>query len=201
MMPPVTSHPATESGRYHRATLRIASDQLSTFFPYLQRGVTVPAQTGCTLRSLLCEQFAIPADYVTGRITTIFLDNKPVDDLDRALIRPGARVTLSAAMPGLVGAVMRRSGFYAALRAGISHAERQETAEKGEGRVTLKLFNLLLSEVGPVVLARGIVLKRREVDALLRELPGAILSQRVNGGDQVADPESEVLLTVSEGKG
>src|SRR6185369_18094764 len=101
--------------------LTMMPDQLRAFYPMLQQGVNVPATVGCTLKSLLCDQFAIPADYVTDRITTVFLDNRPVDDLDRAIVQDGSRVTLSAAMPGLVGATMRRGGFYAALRQGISH--------------------------------------------------------------------------------
>jgi hypothetical protein len=147
----------------------VKKDQLSTFFPLLQRGVTVQAIVGCSLRELLTGQFGIPADYVTGRITTIFLDNSPVDDLD-ATIREGARVTLSAAMPGLVGAVMRRSGFYAALRQGITHAESAGQAEAASGTVRLKLFNLLLPELAPLILARGVLLERSELDGLRGEL-------------------------------
>jgi len=41
-------------------------------------------------------------DYVTQRISTIFLDGKPVDDIDTLLVRDGAVLSLSAAMPGLV---------------------------------------------------------------------------------------------------
>src|SRR4051794_38323776 len=104
---------------YEFLCLGIGESQLHLFFPLLQRGVDLKACTGGSLRELLCAQLGIPADYVTGRITTIFLDNRPVDDLERTQIREGSRVTLSAAMPGLVGAVMRRSGFYAALRQGI----------------------------------------------------------------------------------
>jgi hypothetical protein len=148
----------------------LAVNQLPTFFPLLQKGVSVPATVGCSLRSLLCDQFAIPADYVTSRITTIFLDNSPVDDLDRTIIQAGSRVTLSAAMPGLVGATMRRGGFYAALRQGISHCTERGTSSVERGTVRLKLFNLLLAELGPLVLARGLILEQDELAALLPNL-------------------------------
>lgn len=152
-------------------SLNLAADQLNIFFPILQKGVTVPAVTGCTLRSLLCDQFGIPADYVTDRITTIFLDNRPVDDLDHTIVQQGSRVTLSAAMPGLVGATMRRGGFYAALRQGISHAVDDEAVAGRSGTVRVKLFNLLLAELGPLILSRGLVLERDEQDELLQILP------------------------------
>jgi hypothetical protein len=149
--------------------LVVKAEHLSTFFPLLQQGVTVPAVVGCSLRSLLCDQFAIPAEYVNGRITTIFLDNRPVDDLDASMIHEGSRVTLSAAMPGLVGAVMRRSGFYAALRQGITHHEESGGAVTADrGTVRVKLFNLLLPELGPLILARGILVTGTERAALLR---------------------------------
>lgn len=155
---------------FHTVELQLAHDQLNIFFPLFQKGVAVPAVTGCTLRSLLCDQFNIPADYVTDRITTIFLDNRPVDDLDRTIIQEGSRVTLSAAMPGLVGATMRRGGFYAALRQGISHAADAGTAAGSKGTIRIKLFNLLLAELGPLVLAHGLFLDPDEMEELAPQL-------------------------------
>jgi hypothetical protein len=168
--------------------LNLDADQLTAFFPILQKGVTVPANVGCTLKSLLCDQFTIPADYVTDRITTIFLDNRPVDDLDRTIIHDGSRVTLSAAMPGLVGATMRRGGFYAALRQGISHLEESGAAAGKGGSVRVKLFNLLLAELGPLVLARGLLLEQDELADLLEKLP--LQPPDSHGGPQ------RILLTV-----
>lgn len=152
-------------------TLHLSAEQLPIFFPIFQSGVTVSATVGCTLKSLLCDQFAIPAQYVTERVTTIFLDNRPVDDLDHTLIHDGSRVTLSAAMPGLVGATMRRGGFYAALRQGISHVTENGTAAGENGTIRLKLFNLLLAELGPLVLARGLILEGSVLTELLTSLP------------------------------
>jgi hypothetical protein len=152
--------------------LTLKPDQLNFFFPLLQKGVMVPATVGCSLKNLLCDQFAIPSDYVTDRITTIFIDNRPVDDLDRTIIQEGSRVTLSAAMPGLVGATMRRGGFYAALRQGISHLEHNVSTAGECGTVRLKLFNLLLAELGPLILARGLILEAVELADLLKSIPG-----------------------------
>lgn len=150
--------------------LQLAPDQLNAFFPLLQRGVNISAVVGCSLRSLLCDQFAIPSEYVTDRITTIFINNRPVDDLDSTIIEDGSRVTLSAAMPGLVGATMRRGGFYAALRQGISHIGDGRQLADEQGIVRLKLFNLLLPELGPLILARGLLLEQKELDELLQNL-------------------------------
>jgi len=183
----IHEHETVVSGMASR-TLQLPAEQLNAFFPLLQSGVMVPATVGCTLKNLLCDQFAIPADYVTERVTTIFLDNRPVDDLEHTIIHDGSRVTLSAAMPGLVGATMRRGGFYAALRQGISHVTDSVTAAGVSGTVRLKLFNLLLAELGPLVLARGLILAQKEFDALQQCVP--VVSENLPGN------AGSTLLTV-----
>ncbi len=162
--------------------LQLTDDQLSAFFPLFQKGVTIPAIVGCTLKSLLVDQLVIPANYVTDRITTIFFNNSPVDDLDRTIMQEGSRVTLSAAMPGLVGATMRRGGFYAALRQGISHAADSGKTADESGTIRLKLFNLLLTELGPTILARGVILEQDEYNELLHTLPAQALSALQGSG-------------------
>ena len=159
--------------------LHLAAGQLNTFFPLLQQGVVVPATVGCSLKSLLCDQFAIPAEYVASRITTVFVDNRPVDDLDRTLVQDGSRVT----------ATMRRGGFYAALRQGISHAADHIEGVGERGCIRVKLFNLLLGELGPLILAHGQILDQDELTALLRHFPGQYKKTSADTG--------RVLLTVS----
>jgi hypothetical protein len=172
-----------------RITIELDLTHLPHFYPLLQKGVAVPAVVGCSFKSLLCDQFAIPEQYVTDRITTIFLDNHPVDDLEHAIIQDGSRVALSAAMPGLVGATMRRGGFYAALRQGISQLSQNDSVTTDNGTVTLKLFNLLLAELGPLLLARGIILQKDERDELQLKLP-ELSTDTVHGNEKT-------LLTVT----
>jgi hypothetical protein len=132
-------------------------EHLSCFFPLLQQGFSVRVQVGCGIRELLCSQFGIDPDYLKQRITTIFLNSKPVDDTETSRVADGATLALSAAMPGLVGATMRRGGFYAAMRGGITHHESSAGAEEKYGNIRIKLFNLLMSELGPGFLRQGII--------------------------------------------
>ncbi len=163
--------PLPDAPEFQTVELALAADNLNIFFPMFQEGVTVPVAVGCTLKSLLCDQFRIPEDYVTDRITTIFINNRPVDDLGSTIIQDGSRVTLSAAMPGLVGATMRRGGFYAALRQGISYVADGGAAAGKSGSVRLKLFNLLLAELGPTLLAHGLIVERNDLAVLLTNVP------------------------------
>jgi len=108
------------------------------------------------VKSLLCEQLGLDSQYLERRIKTLFLDGKPVDDVNSAIVRDGSTLALSGAMPGLVGAVLRSGGFFASLRSTISHLEQAEAeCPQQEGIISLKLFNILLKEIGPVFLKRG----------------------------------------------
>jgi len=63
---------------------------------------------GCNLKDLLCGRFQLDEPYVERRITTIFLDGKPVDAIGSARTREGATPALSTAMPGLAEAFLRQ---------------------------------------------------------------------------------------------
>ena len=143
--------------------IQVAPDTVLELAPLFQKGIRVDIQTGCTVKSLLLEQWNIPADYVTERISTLFLNGKPVDDMDEARIREGAVLALSSAMPGLVGAVMRRGGYYASLRGGITYHETAADSGIRKGTITVKLFNLLIREIGPYFLYRGFRVSRRDL--------------------------------------
>lgn len=134
------------------------------------RGVELEGQPGSSVRDFLCEQLHLPEDYVENRIQTVFLEGKPVDDLRSARIDPGSTLALSAAMPGLVGAVFRRGGYYAALRDSITYREEQAAAAKPEQRITLKLFNLTAREIGPQILKRGVWIEGLRVADLIQTL-------------------------------
>ena len=75
-----------------KISMTLASDQLSIFFPLLQQGLQVKTNIGSTIMTMLCEHFGVGREYVEGRIKTIFLDGKPVDDVwDIPIINPLAK--------------------------------------------------------------------------------------------------------------
>lgn len=152
-----------------RLTLTLPPALTSEFFPILQRGFLVTAHVGCTLQRLLCRQWGISPEYVSTRITTIFLDSKATDNVETAIVRDGATVALSGAMPGLVGATMRRGGHLAAMRSSMTHQETATGAIDRIGTVRVKLFNILLPELGPEFLKRGLLMSCDEVTAFFRE--------------------------------
>jgi hypothetical protein len=145
----------------------MTSGQLGEFFPLLQQGFAVTAHVGCTLDKLLGRQWRLTDDYVAQRVTTIFLDGRAIDDVNTAVIKEGSVIALSGAMPGLVGATMRRGGYYAALRETITHQESAVAVPARIATVRVKLFNLILPELGPDFLRRGIIVTSSELTDFL----------------------------------
>jgi hypothetical protein len=152
-----------------RRDLTLPPSRLGRFHALLQRGVAMRIAAPRSALQFLTEDLGLDPRYVEERISTVFLDGAVVDALGAASLRAGSLLALSAAMPGLVGATLRRAGRYAAMRAEITSARGLAPAGGGTANalVHVKLFNLLLDEIGPVVLARGVVLPPDEACGVL----------------------------------
>jgi hypothetical protein len=149
--------------------LTLSAETLPLFHPLFQQGVLVDCMVGCRLGELLSDQWGISPDYVSKRVTTIFLNSRAIDDVNTALVGPDAVIALSGAMPGLVGATMRRGGYYAAMRGAMTHTDDAALAGCRAATVRVKLFNLLLGELGPGFMQRGILLSGAELVAFFRD--------------------------------
>ncbi|NVL91793.1 MAG: hypothetical protein HWN71_01990 [Desulfobacterales bacterium] len=137
----------------------------------------VKVRVGCSIKSLLCHQLGLSPEYLEGRIQTILLDGRPVDDVESAIVKQGSILALSAALPGLVGATLRRGGYYAPLRSHISHSEAASSQPIQEGMISLKLFNLPLDELGSTFLKKGIWINGRDLADFLKRQPDAFWSR------------------------
>ena len=140
-------------------SLTLEKTLIPIFYQLLSKGFIIHTRTGCTIKDLLCGQLGIKDDYLEERIQTIFLDNKTVDDVDSAVIQEGSILALSAAMPGVLGATLRKGGRYAPMRRQISQDKDIPSDVHKKGEVTIKLFNLIARELGPLFLEQGIRVK------------------------------------------
>jgi len=152
----------------------LSPDQIPSFFPILQKGFRVKARVGVSVQAFLSDHLGLSPEYVQDRVKTIFLDGRSVDDLDQTLIRDGSTLALSAALPGLAGAVLRRGSPFAGLRSRVVEREEDRSGKAEEGFVFLKLFNLLLPELGPLFLRKGIRIPREDFQELWESLPGEV---------------------------
>jgi hypothetical protein len=161
---------------------------LPHFYSILQSGFLVKIPGRNSIRGFLCDRLGLPPQYVDERISTVFLDGKPVDDIDSAFIREGATLALSSAMPGLVGATMRRAGYYSAMRNTITYIE-PGGSDSGEPLMfTVKLFNLLLARLGPLFLQRGVYARALELTRFFIRQPSGFYEgcrgATIDGRDQ-----------------
>ena len=137
-------------------TITVNSNLIPFFYPLLGQGFLVKTSTESSIKELICNQLGISEEYLEERIQTIFLNGTVVDDLNSSINKNGSTLALSGAMPGLVGATLRRGGFYASFRSQISYNEHQFSVEEENLWVVIKLFNLIVREVGSAFLEKGI---------------------------------------------
>jgi hypothetical protein len=181
-------NPEHENNIVTNLTLTVESDRTSLFSAILGQGFYLKIRTGSSVRDLLCLQIGVSADYLDQRIQTIFLDGKVVDDVNIAVIRQGSTLALSAAMPGLAGATLRRGGAYAAMRSQISHTNNTVDNSAENGTVMLKLFNLVALELSPMFLKQGIWIDGKSLEHFFKRVPDFFwdecLTAEINGISQ-----------------
>ncbi|RPH49996.1 MAG: hypothetical protein EHM85_12000 [Desulfobacteraceae bacterium] len=147
------------SSAFPSLLLSFEPGRIFIFFQLLENGFIIKGKVGCSVKEFLCNRMFIEQEYLDKRIQTIFLNGKPVDDVNSAMVKDGSTISISAAMPGLAGAMMRRGGALASMRSGISYVPAETGSDSYEGKVTIKFFNLISRELGPEFLKRGIIIE------------------------------------------
>jgi hypothetical protein len=150
-----------------RISLTTEDELVPIFYQLLGQGFRVNIQSGCSVKELLCNQLGIHEDYLNERIKTIFLNAKVVDEVDSAYVDDDSVLALSGAMPGLVGAILRSGGMYAGMRNQISHTIKEASTHRADAQITLKLWNLVVRELGPTFLQNGILIKGKDLQDLI----------------------------------
>lgn len=152
-------------------SIAVPADHLPKLVELLTPSFSVRSRVGIDLKAFVCGQLGVSGDYFEERIQTIFLDSKPVDDVNRARVHDGSVLALSAAMPGLVGATFRKGGQYSWMRRSISDDGDDGRDQSTDGWVTVKLFNMVLKELGPGFLERGIWIDGIRAQAFIKSQP------------------------------
>jgi hypothetical protein len=141
-----------------------AGEALIPYFrPIFQAGFLFRCQVGQSIGDFLFRQLSLKKEFVEKKVSTVFLDGQCVDDITSTPLNDGSIVALSSALPGLVGATLRRGGFYACLRDSITYQKEDMPVDARQGAITIKLFNLLMDDLGPVFLKKGIIMDRTAV--------------------------------------
>ncbi len=169
--------------------LLAAPGTVAVFATVLQAGVDIAASAGENLASFLGRLPGFTRDYIIDDIQTIFLNGTAVDDLQTPLNGGNPVLALSAAMPGLAGAIFRKNSFHAALRTAVT--EKQTTDRDQEKvTVTLKLFNSIARDRGPALLAGGVRIGAGSLRSFFTTRPVVLTYlRRISIGGRVCGPE------------
>jgi hypothetical protein len=193
---------------YPRLAFVVVEHLVSRFFLLLQQGVMVRSRTGCSVEAFLREEIKATSETIE-KIQSIMLDGKPVDDIGQAVVHNGSTLALSAAMPGLVGATLRRGGKYSSFRGTITYRESGQACQPGEGWVRIKIFNLLMAELGIGLLRNGVLLNTSDFLGFMAEqvqdlrqgcsitLNGRSIDAGMLGSDNELRRADKILFSVS----
>lgn len=137
--------------------IRMAPEARPAWNFILQKGFFLRAQSGMTVRQFLAEVLGYENSFIDETVRTIFLNNSPVDDISSVHIKDEDKVSIGAAMPGLVGIVMGRDNPYKEFRSGIAcNSNDGDLQPENEIRIFTKVFSVLVTKTGADILARGI---------------------------------------------
>jgi len=135
-------------------TLTVPPQTLTGFASLLQHGILFPVDRPVAMVPFLLSLPGFTTEYIEKTVQTIFVDGVAADSLDRELAA-GATLALSAAMPGLAGAIFRRQGMHGSLRS--RPTVNKEPARATSGFITLKLFNSIATDRVRDLLSRGVL--------------------------------------------
>lgn len=160
-----------KSQKYAGLNIKISFHSIHIFNPVIQKGFYVKSIVGIPVMEFLI-QCGLDREYINSNIKTVFLDSKPVDNLENAIIKDNSILSLSGAMPGLVGAVMRIDSPFQSFRNTISYVatvDENSFINKKTGMVAIKLFNTVLSDTAVLFLQKGIYIDGKTLLSLIKE--------------------------------
>jgi hypothetical protein len=163
-------------------TISTTPEAIGGFTSLLQAGIFVPAVRGVSIGLFLEALPGFTADYINDQVQTIFLNGTATDDMETPLDGDNPVLAISAAMPGLAGAIFRRNSLHAALRTVKKTTESRSAAD--EITVTLKLFNAIARDRGIQLLEGGVRIKASSLAAFLNNrtpLMASIRKARLSG--------------------
>jgi len=143
----------------HKVLITCPKDSMNLFNSLLRQGFQVLTKVNISLRNFLQDELGIEQEYCDSRIQTLLLNGRPVDEIERVIIKPGDRLALSSAQPGLVGASLRCKSTFAGLRDSISSEYWEIKGISAQGLITIRLFNRIAQELETLLLGRGIFLR------------------------------------------
>lgn len=138
----------------------------------LQSGFFRSTAEGESILSFLMSIEGFSEKYIVDEVQTIFFNGDALDDMEATIIGEKAVIALSAAMPGLAGAILRKGSPVGALKKSRTNSSGVSGGSYVD--VQVKLFNTVALDRGPELFTRGIRLKTIELISFLDLRPSIV---------------------------
>ncbi len=158
---------------YSHLQLTVVTEKLPLFTTVLQSGIEIMTPAGSSLGQFLGALPGFSADYLANVVQTIFHNGSAVDDLTMLLNGEKPVIALSAAMPGLAGAIFRKNSFHKALRSETQNKQPLTQVTKPQA-VTLKLFNVIALDRGKDLFTMGVCLPTGILSSFFSKRPALL---------------------------
>jgi hypothetical protein len=142
--------------KMHCIDFQVSREGMRLFCTLLQHGCILPLAAPLSILDLLTTLPGFDPAYIHNELKTIFINGVPIDSLED-MVHPGDTLALSAAMPGLAGAIFRKQGPHSTLRSKATPHPNALT-DATDPRVYIKLFNTVGIHCGPALFGKGVVL-------------------------------------------
>ena len=158
-------------------TVHLPEEKAAGFAALLQHGMLYQVEQSVAMGDFLLSLPGFSREYLEETVQTIFLNGVAADSFAAPLVS-GSTLALSAAMPGLAGAIFRREGRHGSLRSQTGGT--RPGAATGSGYIKLKLFNKIATDKVAALLAAGILVEAKDLCAFagrrgdLFQTPGAM---------------------------
>ena len=172
-MNPQTTTNAPPKDTAPAITLQLSQEGLDKFTALLQSGVEIQTKAGEPLLQFLEKIPGFTPEYIDNEIQTIFLDGTAIDDVHAPLTDTETVIALSAAMPGLSGAIYRKNSIHSPLRS-VHHQYDKTKVDEKTISIYLKLFNSIARDRGAEMLRQGVTLKTSTILTFLQTRPWLI---------------------------
>lgn len=151
----------------------IGTSALPWFNEILQRGFYVINPVGISIKEFLTKQIGLSRQYIGYKLSTVLLDGKIVHDIGSAIIKSGSVLAFSSALPGFVGASLKRGSIRQSAGESNALKEINSPDSRDRGVFCVKLYNLPMLDLGPSFMRRGILLRSAGIAEFLKTQPDA----------------------------
>lgn len=152
---------------YQSLGIILEGNSVNPLLNVLNEGIVVPIALDPSIHSWLTEDICLTERYVRSRVLSVLLNGRPIKDTRNTIIHNRDTLTLSSDAPRLSGTIVRSGRRLAGFRWRAGHRGLERRKGDGLAMVDVRVIGSLAEELGPPLLARGVLLRGKRLAAAL----------------------------------